>query len=87
MDKMGCGGCHKKSIYTKTTQSVKTIQQKPIQTTNKTNWKPATSRQISNQYSLCPLCKSVLRIINRFDSNSRIVIKTYECSNPKCTNK
>lgn len=83
---MGCGGCGKKRAQEKNKITVYRNQPRVPNTGNAKVWKPA-SRDVHGPRAVCPVCKTQMRLINKYDKDKRIVVKKHECPNPTCANK
>lgn len=75
---MACGGCSKKRKGI-IAQSIKSPR--PKQTRN------PVRMQTTNGLKPCPLCKTPMKFIHRYDKELNTVIKKYICQNAACGNK
>lgn len=83
---MACGGCGKNRKKAQSKISIYRNDKKLPNSSRNTNWKPNTIKT-GNIQTYCPMCKSIMRVMNKYDSSARVIIKKYACPNPSCNNK
>ena len=87
---MGCGGCgHRRDISIqvnrnnlKPSQLPNTMQQQIKQPNQVSN----NNKYVMTNTKICPICKSVMRSLHKYDKNIQRVIRNWYCTNPNCHN-
>lgn len=84
----GCGGCGSRRNREKSKIEIyRNTKKLPNDRSSPTVWKPAT-RDMGNSHSaLCPICRTPMRVINKYDKHAKITVKQRSCPNPQCSNK
>ena len=72
---MGCSGCGKRK------RSIQIVRPGPITPKSGT-----VSRSSDAGKKLCPICRSVMRSLHKYDKSVRKVIRTWYCTKSNCPN-
>jgi hypothetical protein len=79
---MACGGCGKRrsiQVQRPTIRNGVTIQQ-PVTQDGVTRMMPVMDQK------LCPMCRSIMRSLHRYDKSINKVVKGWYCTKPSCAN-
>jgi len=76
---MGCSGCGKRK------RSIQIKRPGPI--TPKMGGKVSrTNVNINSGKKMCPICRSVMRSIHKYDKSIKKVVRSWYCTKPSCPN-